>query len=94
MGLSGRKPFPGTAGENNEIIPCELPEKPHELIEMLKEEIRGKKSVKKNSWKNENPMKDIGAGMHWVQPIKMMWTMNPAWFACLKQYSLKKRSQV
>ncbi len=32
-------------GEKNEIIPCELPEKPHELMEILKEEIRNKPDI-------------------------------------------------
>ncbi len=52
-GPFGAETFPGdrlldgvrVPGENNEIIPCELPEKPHELIEMLKEEIRDKPDI-------------------------------------------------
>ena len=32
----------GAPREKNVIIPCELPEKPHDLIQMLKEEIRNK----------------------------------------------------
>ena len=49
-GSFGAKSFPGDRlpdgergpGEKNVIIPCELPEKPHELIQVLKEEIRNK----------------------------------------------------